>query len=106
MAFGTAISLGFLFDAPAAALATALFAALVPILIHLINRSRYRVVPWAAMLFLRAAHHQNVRRMQLQQLVLLAVRATIVVLLVLAMASVMPWAEDLIWQHVYPQNRE
>src|SRR5207247_4066863 len=63
----------------------------VPVIIHLLNRRRYRVVTWAAMRFLLAAQKQNIRRMRLEQLILLVLRVLIVALLVLAMASVMPW---------------
>src|SRR3954451_16957168 len=63
----------------------------VPVIIHLLNRRRYRIVTWAAMRFLLAAQKQNTRRMRLAQYLLLALRTLIVLLLVLAMASVMPW---------------
>src|SRR5689334_10744202 len=91
----------FLFGSPLAALGAGAAAVSVPIIIHLLNRKRFRVVTWAAMRFLLAAQKQNVRRMRLEQLLLLAVRTTIVLLLVLAMASVMPWAEEF-WQRCFP----
>src|SRR3954452_8302280 len=75
----------------------------VPVLIHLLNRRRYKVVTWAAMRFLLAAQKQNTRRMRLEQLLLLLVRAALVLLVVLAMASVMPWAEN-VWAAVWPQG--
>ncbi|MFN4259910.1 MAG: VWA domain-containing protein [Gemmataceae bacterium] len=93
----------FLFAAPWAALLTAGAAVSVPIIIHLLNRKRYRIVPWAAMRFLLAAQKQNVRRMRLEQLVLLLVRAAILLLLVAAMASVLPWAEA-IWAKLFPSQ--
>ncbi len=46
----------------------------VPILIHLLNRRRYRRVRWAAMEFLLDAHRQNRRRMRVEELILLALR--------------------------------
>jgi hypothetical protein len=58
----------------------------IPIVIHLINRRRYRRVPWAAMNFLLAANKQSVRRMRLEQLLLLLLRVAVVVLLGLAVA--------------------
>ncbi len=67
----------------------------VPILIHLFNRKRYRVVVWAAMKFLLAAQKQNTRRMRIEQLILLAVRCLLLLLLVLALASIEPWAETV-----------
>src|SRR5437660_12748671 len=82
-------------------LAVAAGAASVPIIIHLLNRNRFRVVTWAAMRFLLAAQRKNTRRMRIEQMILLAVRTLIVVLLVLAMASVMPWAEEG-WHKLFP----
>src|SRR5436305_7618973 len=93
--------LAVIFSTPLAALATLAGAASLPVAIHLLNRRRYRVVEWAAMRFLLAARRQNVRRLRLEQLVLLAVRTLLVVLLVAAMASVMPWAEA-VWQRLLP----
>ncbi len=46
----------------------------VPILIHLLNRRRYRRVRWAAMDFLMEAHRRNRRRMRVEELLLLALR--------------------------------
>jgi hypothetical protein len=75
----------------------------VPVIIHLLNRRRYKVVTWAAMRFLLAAQKQNTRRMRLEQLVLLLVRTSLVALIVFAMASVMPWAEN-VWAVVWPEG--
>lgn len=47
---------------------------LLPILIHLINRYRYRRVRWAAMDFLLQSKKQNQRKLLLQQFLLLALR--------------------------------
>ena len=90
-------------EAPLAALAVIAGTASLPIIIHLLNRKRYRIVTWAAMRFLLAAQKKNTRRMRLEQLILLAVRTLIVLLLVLAMASVMPWAEN-VWARVFPES--
>jgi hypothetical protein len=98
-----AMLLGVLFDWPLAALGVAAGAASVPIIIHLLNRNRYRIVSWAAMRFLLSAQRKTTRRMRLEQLLLLAIRTTIVLLLVMAMACVMPWAES-VWQRVFPHN--
>jgi hypothetical protein len=62
-------------------------AASIPIIIHLLNRRRFRIVIWAAMKFLLAAQKQNTRRMRLEQLLLLAVRVLLVLLIVGAMAD-------------------
>ncbi len=70
-----------------------LAAASVPILIHLLNRRRFREVPWAAMRFLLAAIRKNQRRIRIEQWLLLAVRTLIVLLVVMAMAK--PFLESL-----------
>lgn len=57
-----------------------------PILIHLIHRMRERRVPWAAMRFLSQALDQNRRRLRVEDLILLALRCLLVVLLILAFA--------------------
>jgi len=57
-----------------------------PIAIHLLNRRRYRVVPWAAMEFLRHAMRRSRRLIRLQDLLLLALRTLCVLLFGLAMA--------------------
>src|SRR6185312_10423558 len=75
----------------------------VPVIIHLLNRRRFRIVTWAAMRFLLAAQRQNTRRMRLEQLILLLVRTGLVALIVFAMASVMPWAEG-VWARVWPDG--
>jgi hypothetical protein len=95
--------LAFLFGTPLAASAALAGAVVVPIIIHLLNRRRYRVVVWAAMRFLLAAEKKNARRMRIEQLLLLAVRTSLVLLLVLAMASVMPWSEK-IWHALFPES--
>jgi hypothetical protein len=89
------------FEAPLSALAVAAGAVSIPIIIHLLNRRRFRVVTWAAMRFLLAAQRKNSRRMRLEQIILLALRCLCVLLLVLAMASVTPWAEAL-WHWLAP----
>ena len=89
--------------APWTALLAAAGAVSIPIVIHLLNRNRFRVVTWAAMRFLLAAQRKNTRRMRLEQMILLGVRILILLLLVLAMASVMPWAEE-VWHRVFPDS--
>lgn len=63
-----------------------LAAAAAPVIIHLLNRRRYREMEWAAMRFLMAAIKKNSRRMQLEQLLLLLLRTAILLFLGLAMA--------------------
>ncbi len=64
----------------------ALLTGLIPVLIHLINRRRYRRVPWAAMSFLLAASRRSARRMRLEQWLLMLARIAVIVLLGLAVA--------------------
>ncbi|MGE3818399.1 MAG: VWA domain-containing protein, partial [Isosphaeraceae bacterium] len=70
-----------------------LAAASLPIIIHLLNRRRYREVPWAAMRFLLAAVRKNSRRVKVEQWLLLAIRTLVVILVVTAMAK--PFLESL-----------
>ncbi|MFL5242168.1 MAG: VWA domain-containing protein [Gemmataceae bacterium] len=93
----------FFFGTPLAAAAAIAGAAAIPIVIHLLNRKRFKVVTWAAMRFLLNAHKKNTRRLRLEQMVLLAVRTAMILLLVLAMASVMPWAEGW-WHKIFPES--
>lgn len=64
-----------------------LAAASIPIVIHLLNRRKYREMPWAAMRFLLAAIRKNQRRIRIEQWLLLAVRTLLILLIVLAMAK-------------------
>ena len=61
----------------------------VPILIHLLNRQRFKVVDWAAMEFLLRAMRKNRKRMKVEQWLLLATRCLVVLLVGLALAR--PW---------------
>ncbi|MFW6158846.1 MAG: BatA domain-containing protein [Planctomycetota bacterium] len=60
----------------------------VPIIIHLLNRQRYRVIDWAAMEWLLLALKQNRRRVLIEQLLLLALRCLIILLIVLAVSKI------------------
>ncbi len=64
------------------------FAALlaVPLVIHLLNRRRYRTVPWAAMEFLLTAYQKRRKKLQVENLLLLLLRCAIPVILALAFA--------------------
>jgi hypothetical protein len=70
---------------PALAIA-GLCAIAIPILIHLLARQRRRPIEWAAMRFLIEAFRRHKRRLQIEQLLLLAVRCSILALLGLALA--------------------
>ncbi len=74
-----------MFLAPWFALA-ALVAAAGPVLIHLLNRRRFRVVEWAAMDFLRQAVQRSRRVLRLRDLLLLLLRTACVLLFGLALA--------------------
>ncbi len=91
------------FETPLAAAAIAGGAVSVPIIIHLLNRRRFKVVVWAAMRFLLAAQRKNSRRMRIEQLLLLVVRCLVLLLLVLAMLAVTPWAEA-VWRWANPSG--
>src|SRR5882757_1593347 len=52
----------------------------LPIAIHLINRMRYKRVRWAAMEFLLKSQKRNRRRLIIEQLILLALRCLLVLL--------------------------
>src|SRR4029078_10369417 len=57
-----------------------------PIIIHLINRMRYRRVKWAAMEFLLKSQKRNRRRLIIEQLILLLLRISLVLLVGLLLA--------------------
>lgn len=61
----------------------------IPIIIHLLNRRRFRRVDWAAMEFLLEALKRNRRRVRLESLLLLLVRIALMALLGLALARPM-----------------
>ncbi|QEH36861.1 hypothetical protein OJF2_54460 [Aquisphaera giovannonii] len=64
-----------------------LAAASIPILIHLLNRRKFREMRWAAMQFLIPAIRKNQRKIRVEQWLLLAVRTLLVLLVVTAMAK-------------------
>jgi len=65
---------------------TGLAAVAIPILIHLLNRSRARVVDWGAMRFLEASLASRSRRILIEEIILLVLRCLIVALAVFALA--------------------
>ncbi len=64
----------------------ALPAVLLPLIIHLLNRLRYKTVHWAAMIFLLKANRAATRRAKIRQYLLLAARMLIILFLIWAMA--------------------
>ena len=87
------LPLVFAFNFANPALLGGLVAASVPIIIHLLNRRKFREIRWAAMRFLLAAIRKNSRRIRIEQWILLAVRTLLILLVVLAMAK--PYLESL-----------
>src|SRR6059058_1433108 len=51
-----------------------------PILIHLINRMRFKRIRWAAMEFLLKSQKRNRRKLIIEQLILLALRCLLVMM--------------------------
>lgn len=58
----------------------------IPLLIHLFNRSKFRVVDWGAMHLLQSVVRVNRKRIRIEQLILLMIRMAIPVILALCMA--------------------
>lgn len=58
----------------------------VPLIIHLLNRSKFQRVDWGAMHLLEAVLRVNQRRLQIQQWILLLVRCAIPIVLALCLA--------------------
>ena len=63
-----------------------LLAAAGPVVIHLLNRRRFRVVEWGAMAFLRRAATRSRRAVKLRDLLLLILRTAAILLFGLALA--------------------
>lgn len=64
-----------------------LAAASAPLIIHLLNRRKYREAPWAAMQYLLAAVKKNSKRVLLENWLLLALRTLLIALVVVAAAE-------------------
>jgi hypothetical protein len=58
----------------------------IPIIIHFLNRRKFKRVMWAAMKFVKISVDQNQRRMRLEDLILLLIRCAMVALLAFALA--------------------
>lgn len=75
----------------------------IPILIHLFNRRKAKVIEWGAMRFLAGSMVSRRRRVQIEELILLALRCLLVALLVLAVARpFVPVGASLGWMLVLP----
>lgn len=58
----------------------------IPIIIHLFHKSRFQIVKWGAMHLLEAVIRTNQRRIKIEQIILLIIRAAIPLILALCMA--------------------
>src|SRR3989442_401679 len=72
----------------------------VPIIIHFLNRRKFQKVVWAAMRFLKLSVEQNQRRLRIEDMILLALRCLLLVLLALALArpAILSQASDVFGQ--------
>jgi hypothetical protein len=76
-------------------------AASIPLMIHLLNRSKYRIIDWGAMHFLEHVIEENHRRLRLYELLLLLIRCAIPVVLALCMARPL-----IQWLSVFAPGRQ
>ena len=67
-------------------LALGVAALAVPLIIHIFNRSRFKIVNWGAMHLLESVIRVNRKQVQLEQLILLIIRCAIPILLALCLA--------------------
>jgi hypothetical protein len=88
---------------PGLAIGAAAAAVAAPLLIHLLFRKRYQIVPWAAIRFLLTAERRHRRR--IDQWLLLALRTLALLLPLFAMLAATSWAEN-IWQWITPGKLE
>src|SRR4051812_49130875 len=77
------LAIGF---ATPAIFATGAALAAIPIVIHILNRRRFKTVQWAAMEFLLRAMRKNRRRLKFEQWILLAIRCAVILLAATALA--------------------
>jgi Mg-chelatase subunit ChlD len=87
------------FAVPLVAAAAAAGAVALPVLIHMLSRQRFQVVPWAAVRFLLTAQKKHKRR--IDRWLLLALRVLALVLPLLGMIAATDWAEP-VWQAIRP----
>ncbi|MCU0704046.1 MAG: VWA domain-containing protein [Fimbriiglobus sp.] len=87
------------FAVPLVAAAAAAGAVALPVLIHMLSRQRYQIVPWAAVRFLQSAQKKHKRR--IDRWLLLALRVLALVLPLFGMIAATEWAEP-VWQAIRP----
>jgi len=68
------------------ALLGGILALAIPIVIHLFHKSRFQILKWGAMHLLEAVIRKNQRRIKIEQIILLLIRASIPAILALCMA--------------------
>ena len=75
------------------ALVLGTLAALAPLIIHLFNRSRFKVIKWGATHLLESVLRKNRKQIQLEQWIILIIRCSIPIILALTLARmvVMNW---------------
>jgi hypothetical protein len=72
-------------------------AAVLPFVLHLLSRARYKDVEWGAMMFLQGADVRNSHVARITQIVLLLLRSVVIGLLAVALARPIvrgKWAEQ------------
>jgi hypothetical protein len=74
---------------------TGLGLASAPIIIHLLNRRRYRIRDWAAMRFLLESMRKNRKRLRIEELILLAIRTLVVIALAVALGRFLGCGQTL-----------
>lgn len=74
-----------------------------PIIIHLLNRRKFRIVDWAAMDFLLEADQRNRRRVQIEELILLLLRCLAMFLAGLFLAR--PFLPSSITRSLFQSDR-
>ncbi len=74
---------------------TGLGLASAPIIIHLLNRRRYRIRDWAAMQFLLESLRKNRKRLRIEELILLLLRTLVVVALAFALGRFLGCGDTL-----------
>ncbi|MCE9544603.1 MAG: BatA domain-containing protein [Planctomycetia bacterium] len=78
----------------------------VPIIIHLLNKRKFKIVDWAAMDFLFDADKRNRRRVRLEDLIILLLRTLAVLLIVLLLARpFLPGAAAAGWRGTISHER-
>lgn len=73
-----------------------LAAASGPIIIHLLNRRRFKILDWAAMEFLLQSQRKNRRRVRIEELILLLLRVLAIILMGAALARPLLSKADLL----------